>query len=207
MAIGALAFSASTAFAATYDPVNVESNGNRPDAGGDQSGPATVIDPNPIGEGQNVGIAGRIVNAVDQWSFTTEVAWSISFVDLDIDDQAFFDSSDITNPPSGGGFNPAGNGDPTVAIFSILLESDNSVLYSTGPIAATAAGAGTEGLLDYTGVAGTYILKIDGSGQQGGNEGATYDIGISTVPVPAAGLLLMAGVGGLAALKRRRKKS
>lgn len=36
-------------------------------------------------------------------------------------------------------------------------------------------------------------------------DGALAGIGIAPVPVPAAGLLLLGGLGGLAALKRRRK--
>ncbi|HQY43009.1 MAG TPA: VPLPA-CTERM sorting domain-containing protein [Paracoccaceae bacterium] len=36
-------------------------------------------------------------------------------------------------------------------------------------------------------------------------DGALAGIGIAPVPVPAAGLLLMGGLGGLAALRRRRK--
>ena len=150
-----------------------------------------------VGSGQSVGLAGRIVTAVDTWMFTTLTDWSISFVDLMIDDQQYFDSSDITDPA--GSF--AGNGDTTTAIFSIFQEGIVEAVYSA-TITAKLGGVGTEGLLDYSGEAGVFTLVIDG---QRGSPGATYDIGISAVPLPAAGWLLLAGVGGLAAMKRRKK--
>ena len=196
LTLGAAAISASGAMAATFDPIYIESTGNRPGSTGDITG---VTDIGLIGPSLSVGIAGRIVTAVDTWSFQTNTAWSIGFVDLPIDDQQFFDSSDITNPVG----NFAGNGDPTSAIFSIIDASDNSVLFSN-LVLATDGGLGTENALDYTGVAGSFFLKIDG---QSGSPGATYDIGLTTVPLPAAGLLLLAGVGGLGALKRRQKKA
>lgn len=205
LAIAAFALSAGSAMSATYSPINLESNGNRPGATSDNNSPAQVVNPDPIGPGQNVGIAGRIVNSIDQWEFTTEVEWSMSFVDLHIDDQAYFDNSDIVTPPSDDDFDPAGNGDPSRAAFS--LWQDGSMLYDFGVIFATDGGVGTEDALDYSGVAGTFLLKIDGRGFEPRNRGATYDIGISTVPVPAAGLLLLAGLGGLGVMKRRQKES
>ncbi|MEO9574259.1 MAG: VPLPA-CTERM sorting domain-containing protein [Tateyamaria sp.] len=195
MTISAILMSASGAMAATFDPIYIESTGNRPDATGDITG---TTDLGLITSGADVGIAGRIVTAVDKWRFQTNTGWFIRFVDLPIDDQLYFDSSDITNPA--GSF--AGNGDTTTAIFSILDATDDSVLF-TNTVTAAAFGAGTENALDFTGTAGSFILKIDG---QNGSPGATYDIGLSTVPLPAAAWLLLAGVGGLAAVKRRQKK-
>ncbi len=194
MAIGALALSATSAMSATYDPTFVESSGNRPFSEGDITG---VRDIGTIDAGESVGIAGRIVRAVDTWSFTTVTDWMISFVDLAIDDQQFFDSSNIEVPE--GDF--ASNDDTTTAIFSIFQEGIAEAVYSA-TITATKGGVGTEDLLSYNGGAGVFTLVIDG---QPRSPGATYDIGVSTVPLPAAGWLLFAGVGGLAAMKRRKK--
>ncbi|AEI94189.1 hypothetical protein RLO149_c022130 [Roseobacter litoralis Och 149] len=196
MTLSAALLSASGAMAATFDPIYIESTGNRPNATGDITG---VLDLGLIAAGSDVGVAGRIVTAVDTWKFQTDTGWFIRFVDLPIDDQLFFDSSNIINPV--GSF--AGNGDTTTAIFSILDATDSSVLF-TNTVTAAALGAGTENALDFTGVAGSFLLKIDG---QSSSPGATYDIGISTVPLPAAAWLLLAGVGGLVAVKRRQKKS
>lgn len=194
--LSAVLLPASGAMAATFDPIYIESSDNRPGATGDISGESDL---GLIAAGSHVGIAGRIVTAVDTWEFQTDTRWFIRFVDLPIDDQLYFDSSNITDPV--GGF--ANNADTTTAIFSIFDASDNSLLFSN-TITAAAFGAGTQSEIDYTGTAGSFVLKIDG---QNGSPGATYDIGISTVPLPAAAWLLMFGVGGLAAVKRRKKKA
>ncbi|MEM8774354.1 MAG: VPLPA-CTERM sorting domain-containing protein [Pseudomonadota bacterium] len=196
MTIAAVLFSATSAVATTFNPIVIESNGNRPGAGGDIT---STLDLGVIAPNTDVGIAGRIVTAVDTWSFETLTPWSISFVDLPIDDQQFFDSSDITNPAG----NFASNGDTTSAIFSIFEVGNATALFSQ-EITATDGGVGTENLLNFSGLAGSFILEIDG---QPGSPGATYDIGISSVPLPAAAWLLLAGVGGLSVMKRRRKDS
>lgn len=63
----------------------------------------------------------------------------------------------------------------------------------------------------YTIVAGTLGGVIDSFGITVGNDNtpaisnvAFYDTGIEVIPLPAAGWLLLAGVGGLAAIRRRR---
>ncbi|MBT8460480.1 MAG: VPLPA-CTERM sorting domain-containing protein, partial [Boseongicola sp.] len=99
--------------------------------------------------------------------------------------------------------NFASNGDTTTAIFSIFKDGIADAVYSA-TISATQGGTDTEDLFNYSGEAGVFTLVIDG---QRGSPGATYDIGISAVPLPAAGWLLLAGVGGLAAMKRRKTMS
>ena len=202
LVLGALALSAGSAMATTFDPIFVESSGNRPSSEGDITG-TRVITPD-IGAGDAVGLAGRIVNAVDKWEFTVLRGWSIGFVDLDLDDQKFFDSSNITDPCAG----CEDNGDVTSAIFSIFEASDlSTAIFTTNSIDAVNGGGTENTALDFVGVAGTYVLKIDGSQASTNNPGATYDIGITAVPLPAAGWMLIAGLGGLAAMRRRKKAS
>ncbi|WP_131802808.1 VPLPA-CTERM sorting domain-containing protein [Cognatiyoonia sediminum] len=191
--LSAVLLPGSGATAATFDAIYIESTDNRPGSTGDISG---ANDLGLIADGSQIGIAGRIVSAEDMWRFQTDAGWVIGFVDLPIDDQLYFDSSNITNPI--GDF--ADNADTTTAIFSIFDASDNSLLFSN-TISAAAFGVGTQSELDYSGTAGSFLLRIDG---QDGSPGATYDIGISTVPLPGAVWLLLAGVGGLAAMKRRK---
>ena len=46
---------------------------------------------------------------------------------------------------------------------------------------------------------------VKDTGPKGGSTGIQFAIEASAVPVPAAGLMLLGGLGGLAALRRRRK--
>jgi hypothetical protein len=50
-----------------------------------------------------------------------------------------------------------------------------------------------------------FFTVLSSNDSVGFADGALAGIGIAPVPVPAAGLLLLGGLGGLAALKRRRK--
>ncbi|MEM6371206.1 MAG: VPLPA-CTERM sorting domain-containing protein [Pseudomonadota bacterium] len=52
-----------------------------------------------------------------------------------------------------------------------------------------------------------YVLTVDGSVGPAVGADALYDLKISAVPLPAAGLLLLGGLGGFAALKRRKRSS
>lgn len=53
--------------------------------------------------------------------------------------------------------------------------------------------------------AGAYNLLFSASGQSDSYGGLVDDIQIAPVPLPAAGLALMAGLGALGAVRRRRK--
>lgn len=50
----------------------------------------------------------------------------------------------------------------------------------------------------------TFTVQLGNDGM-GSADGALAGVGIAPVPVPAAGLLLVGGLGGLAALRRRKK--
>jgi hypothetical protein len=175
-----------------YDWIVVESSGNRPKSTGDVGGEG--LDVGTIAAGQNVGLAGRIVTASDTWRFTALSPWTMAFVNLDLDDNQGFDSSNIDS--AFGKF--AKNGDTTMAKFS-LLDGDGNPLSSVNH---TANAGGFIAEL-FSGDAGTFSLLIDGMPK---SRGATYDIGVSVAAVPLPGTLplLAAGIGGLLALRRRK---
>ena len=81
----------------------------------------------------------------------------------------------------------------------------------TGPSGAegTAVGQWTQFVSSFSvASAGSFALRFGGSGRSDGYGGLIDNVAItaqpSDVPVPAAGLLLLGGVGGLGALRKRR---
>lgn len=95
--------------------------------------------------------------------------------------------------------------------------TDNTINYGvtgllagsvSGPDALTAIGKWTEITALFTvKTAGSYALTFAAGGTSNSLGGFIDDVSITPapVPVPAAGLLLLGGLGGLAALKRRRR--
>jgi hypothetical protein len=64
--------------------------------------------------------------------------------------------------------------------------------------------------IDLNGLSGSSLIFVDSTGDNYGATGSKdgFDIGelrIAAVPLPAAGLMLIVGLGGLAALRRRAK--
>ena len=58
----------------------------------------------------------------------------------------------------------------------------------------------------FIGMANTqYTLTVDGSAGPNKGAAALYDLRIEAVPLPAAGWMLLAGLGGFAAMSRRKK--
>ena len=131
---------------------------------------------------------GRVTRAADAYlfQFTTSSAFSISFL---------FGGYDLEN---GGSVSESGwtGVDGKKAIFSLtdgvgsILESKEYTADYTGGVAEI-----------FSGGPGTYGLLIDGSGRTE----SLYDLRIEAVPLPATGLLLIGGIAGLGAIRRRRK--
>ena len=78
-------------------------------------------------------------------------------------------------------------------------------------VATDIAGTGAPGFVgaSFAAVSVTEILftVLSSNDQYGFADGALAGIGLAPVPVPAAGLMLLGGLGGLAALRRRRKRA
>lgn len=185
-AVIVIASTAGGAAAATvFDRIVVESEGVRPGAIGDvPTNGAVAI--GAIGGGEHIGVGGRIVTAEDAFTFSTSTAFTIKLTDLELGDGNFgFDSRDTSFVNNG----------ETTARFSLLDSSDVEIdfaeLTSTDPGLLTG--------LHLAAGAGGYTLLIDGLS----GDGSTYDLKISTVPVPAALPLLLGGLGALFALRRR----
>lgn len=180
-----------SAFALTVpDFLFVESNGFRNLSTADVS---TSADLGNIGPGVTYGIAGRIVDAQDTFTFTTTTAFSLTFVDLadtngvDLDAGVGFDST----------FQPLAG--PALTDF-VLTDSNN---ISNSVTLTSPQGAGTVIFADVA--PGSYTFLIDGSLSQG--IASTYDIALETapIPLPAALPLLVGGIGTLVALRRRKR--
>ena len=184
----------SSAATVTPDTLVIESNNNRGNGLGNVGDIVGTYDLGDI-TGLTAGIAGRIVNAVDTFSFVSNTAFSMNFVDLadlfgvDIDDCAGFDGSDCS---AGSANNEPGR----TARFSL---HDGVTTTHSADFTSTVA-AGTSIFSNVS--AGTYTFSIDG---RSGPAGSAYDIAISAVPIPATGLLLFGALGGLGLVRRKRK--
>ena len=183
---------ATPSFAATIHPdvLTIESNNNRGDgtALGDVAGSENLGDLT----GMTAGIAGRIVDSVDQFTFSTGTRFNIDFVNLlnldgtDIDGCEGFDGSDCSE-------GSANNENGLIAMFT--LDEANGLSLSASFTSTVAAGTPI-----FSNVAGgAYTFTIDGIS---GEAGSAYDIAISAVPVPASGLLFIAGLCSLAVVRR-----
>jgi len=195
-----MAFAPAAAVATPID-IFIESDGNRGLAAPDGGDIVGSVIPTVVSASQRVGIAGRVQNLEDNWEFTSTTAFNVSFVDLILspdDLNAFLDGSD-TSPPT------APNSDLREVNVS-LLDSMMSTLSSKSFFPSD---VNSETLIFGNVAAGTYTLNIDGlvPTDADPSEGATYDIEIAAVapiPLPAAGWMLLAGLGGLVALRRRQ---
>ncbi len=161
---------------------------------------------------------GRIVSSQDVFSYT--FAFSGAFnVEFDLDGYqlaAGLTSSDLVDPDSGyetlsglvgqvakGGNPVAGT---TVKNVSFSLSGGGSTVSKTFVTDVLASNT-TDGFI-FSGLGNVeYTLTVDGSLRPTSGAVALYDLKISAVPIPAAGFMLLGGLGGLAALRRRKSKS
>ena len=75
-----------------------------------------------------------------------------------------------------------------------------------GPSVTTAVGQWTEVKLSFlVPTDATYTLRFSAGGTNDSLGGLIDNVSVSPVPVPAAGLMLLGGLGGLAALRRRKR--
>ena len=144
----------------------------------------------------DIEIYGRIVDSVDNFlfAFSTSTEFVVEFIfgGYTLDGGGFISDS---------GFVSEGNAEKT-ATFS-LLDADNMFAVVDTEDYTTDVTSGDATI--FSGAAGNWVLQIDGSGAHAPGAGVgLYDIRISEVPVPASALLLMAGLGGLGAMRRRK---
>ena len=139
--------------------------------------------------GDHIFLHGRIVGAVDNYSFSSATAFTIEFIfgGLQLEgggstltsgfvyDEQGNDNDNTADFMLDDGINP-----PLMAQYMTEVTGGNSLIFSVGP--------------------GTYDFIIDGTGG-----GALYDIKITAVPIPAALPLLLGGVGVLGLFGRKRK--
>jgi len=167
-----------------------------------------------FGANDVVQLHGRIVSSQDVFSYTFAFAQGFK-VEFDLDGYTLAtdtNSSDGDDTESLSGLvgqdgrfgNPKAGISAKGVAFTLTNTADNSFI--TRPF--------TTDILDgedpfiFAGLGGVeYTLTVDGSvGPQKGAD-ALYDLKISAVPIPAAGFMLLGGIGGLAALRRRKGKA
>ena len=197
----ALSFGAA-AQAATYS----FTEGNRTDIDGSER---VVVNGTGVGDtaaftisetldtGDTFNLHGRIIEIDDSYTFTATEAFSLSWI---------FDGYEI------GGVTVAENesgfvGTPFPGIgdnTSVFTLTNLGTLASVSETFTTDIITGADEYL-FTGnfEAGTYAFTINGAGPLD----ALYDIQISAVPLPAGALLMLTGLAGFGAMRRRKAQA
>lgn len=161
-----------------------------------------------FGGGDDVQIHGRIVSSMDQFSFEFSTGFNLDF-DFDgyaldaggtvaaglsglVDQDVVVNASDPVTVSSGK--------EVTISLTDAMMNVVASQTFNTNVSSLTAADANIFSNI----AAGLYTLTIDGTSGSATDVAALYDIKVSAVPLPASVLLLMGGLGGLAAARRKR---
>lgn len=98
------------------------------------------------------------------------------------------------------------NGDHDEAAQVYTLDSAFNVVQSLGTVVNSPDGGGSV----YASMAFSYIRLVDVTETFFGGLSSSFDgydvdsVGVAPIPLPAAGVLLLAGLGGLAAVRRRK---
>lgn len=227
LAVAALALSSSMVSAMTFTITEGNNQNRRTVVGStdidvDSNGNGINLDalsPSAFGRGDVIGIYGRIVSAVDKFTYTfsSDVGFNVGF---DFDGYEVFSSGkdgptefvdeglsglvDQSVVLSGDPDNANDSSDKKV-IISLENTGTDEIISKTFYTNVTSVTAVTASIFADL-VGGSYKLTIDG--RQGGdakNVAALYDLRISAVPLPAGVILLLSGLGVLGVARLRRK--
>ncbi|MEO1365367.1 MAG: VPLPA-CTERM sorting domain-containing protein [Pseudomonadota bacterium] len=92
-----------------------------------------------------------------------------------------------------------------------LFGSDNDidVSFFFGPAESPGTTVNANGSTSLFATAGTYIFGVDATSptDSGDRLETSYSLNITAVPLPASGLMLLAGLGAIGVARRRRKKA
>jgi len=140
--------------------------------------------------GDVVRIYGRIVGAVDSYTFEASTHFTIKFIFGGYDlangnsvGESGFVSERVAEKTATFRLTNTGTGDQQSTVYTTDITGGDPLVFKGGP--------------------GTYVFAIDGRGDQGRPIGL-YDLKITAVPLPASAFLMLAALGGVGLASRRR---
>ncbi len=153
-------------------------------------------------------IHGRIVSSIDRFTFEVSTAFNLDF---DFDGYLLDAGGSVSADLSGlvdhdvvlAGDDPqlvASGKEVTISLIDSMMNTVATETFLTNVSSATTM---DENIFSNI-AAGTYILSIDGTQGSATGTAALYDLKISAIPLPAPALLLLGGLGGLVAARRKR---